>query len=195
MRITTIVTFMMAVPLIIGCGPARPQNMPETAPCKITVLYNGKPMQGVVVALYYEEGSSSLNIDGTTNASGVAEIKTTWGSYTTKGAPVGTCKVTLNEYFEMPPETVTPEESALWTPQEGARYERERQEMVDKLRTIPKEITNISLTPLSVTIEPRTGGSLTVEVSEYKQSLCFETNLCPVGTALRLLLTQSQKSP
>jgi len=65
-------------------------------------------MQGVIVALYYEAGSSSLNIDGTTNAAGVAEIRTTWGSYTTKGAPVGICKVTLNEFFEMPPDILKP---------------------------------------------------------------------------------------
>jgi hypothetical protein len=40
---------------------------------------------------------------------------------------------------------------------------------VETLRIIPIEIANVSLTPLSVTIVPRTGGTLTVDISDYKK--------------------------
>ena len=169
MRIHTCLTFVAAVLLFIGCGPARPTDMPTTAPCTITVLDGGKPMRGVSVVLFYAEGSASLVIGGMTNASGVAEIKTTWGNYTAKGAPIGVSKVTVDKSFEIPPETVTPEESARWTPAQGAKYERERMEMVDKLRIIPAAISDISLTPLSVSVESRTGGSLTIEVGDHRR--------------------------
>ena len=169
MKHLTVLTLIAAVPFITGCGPARPKDMPETAPCKITVLQQGNPIPDVIVTLYREGGNGALNISGTTNAAGIAEIKTSWGNYTTKGAPVGTCKVTVEKYFEIPPETVTAEESALWTPEQGARYERERYAMVEKLRIFPVVISNIALTPLSVSVASRTGGTLTVEVANYKK--------------------------
>jgi len=168
MRILTITAFITLVPFIIGCGSARPKEMPETVPCKITVLDNGKPIQGAVVTLYNKTVSGSLLIEGMTNASGVAEIKTTWGSYTTKGAPLGTSQVTVDKYVEVPPSTVTEKEMERWTSEQGAKYEREREEMIDKLRIIPKEIALISSTPLSITVESGAGAALTVDINDYK---------------------------
>ena len=161
-------TFIVAVPLLIGCGPARPPGMPDTAPCRIIVLQDGNPVPDVVVMLYREGGNGALSISGTTDAFGVAVISTSWGNYTTRGAPVGINRITVDKFFEMPPCPVTPEESALWTPAQGERYERERQALVDGLRIIPVAIANINTTPLSVSIEPRIGGSLTIEISDFK---------------------------
>lgn len=169
MRISTAFVFFAAIPFIIGCGPARPTEMPETAPCTVTVMQEGQPMSGIVVSLYREEGNGSMLIEGTTNASGIAKIRTSWGSYTTKGAPVGTLKVTVDKYFEAPPETVTPEETARWTKQQGEKYELERQALIDSLRIIPKTIADVTLTPLSVSVTPSAGGSLTVEVGDYRK--------------------------
>jgi len=55
-----------------------------------------------------------------------------------------------------------------WTPEQGAKYEREREEMIDKLRIIPKEIALISSTPLSITVESGAGATLTVDINAYK---------------------------
>jgi hypothetical protein len=169
MRIITIITLLTIVTLIAGCGPARPKDMPKTAPCVITVLQDGKPMQDAVITLYYAEGSGSLNIDGTTDESGKAEIRTTWGSYTTKGAPVGTCKVTVNKHFDIPPDSATWEESMTWTPAQAEKYEKDRAELVAKMRIVPVEIASVERTPLTVTIESGAGGTLTVEINDYKK--------------------------
>ena len=168
MRVFTVFSFMAVVPFIIGCGPARPPEMPATVPCTVTVLDGGTPLQGVAVTLRFDELSSSLLVEGTTDASGVAQIKTTWGNYTAKGAPVGTCKVAVDKYFEIPPNTISEEESEKWTMEQATRHLKEREELIDSLRIIPKEISNTSTTPLSMTVEA-SGGSLTVDVSEYKK--------------------------
>ncbi len=169
MKGVTALVFLAVISIVVGCGPARPKEMPETAPCTVTVTQAGQPMADVVVSLYREGGNGSMLIEGTTNTSGVAKIRTRWGDYTTNGAPVGTHKVTVDKYVEVPPETVTPEESALWTAQQGEKYERERQALIDSLRIIPKQIADITYTPLSVSVVSSTGGSLTIEVNDYQK--------------------------
>jgi len=168
MRTLIIFVFTATLPFIVGCGTTRPKEMPETAPCEITVLQDGKPMTDIIVSLYREGGNGALSIGGTTDASGIAKIKTTWGAYTTDGAPVGTCKVTVDKVFDFPRETVTPEEMDHWTPEQGRKYEQQRQEMIDKLRATPAVLAGTS-SPLSVSIESRSGGNLTVEISDYKK--------------------------
>ncbi|MDR0521075.1 MAG: hypothetical protein LBH00_04375 [Planctomycetaceae bacterium] len=169
MRTLTLITLLLFVTLTLsGCGVPRPANFPETAPCKITVLQDGKPYADVAITLYREEGNGALAISGMTNSSGVAIIETSWGRYVAKGAPVGLCKVTADKSFEVPPETVTPEESALWTQEEAAAYEAKRAAEIDKLRIIPKKIAEISLTPLTVNVESGKGAELTVNVEEFQ---------------------------
>ncbi len=168
LRILTAFVFFAAIPWVVGCGPARPKEMPETAPCSVSVLKDGQPVADVVVSLYREEGNGSMLIEGTTNSSGVAKIKTRWGAYMTNGVPVGTLKVTIDKYVAVPDETVTAEESAMWTPQQSAKYERERQALIDSLRVIPKTIADVTLTPLTVSVAPSTGATLEVELSDYK---------------------------
>jgi len=141
--------------------------MPKTAPCTIAVLQDGQPLAGVWVSLRNEEVSGALTINGTTNASGVALIKTAWGNYEVKGAPVGVSKVTVVKFFDIPG-TVTEAETEHWTQAQVERYEHEQKALADKLRIIPVVLSSPSLTPLTVTVEPRIGGTLTVDINEYK---------------------------
>ena len=167
MRTLTFLAFIVAVPFITGCGASRPEDMAETAPCTITVLQNGSPLSGVMVTLFLDGGNPSLAPRGTTDSSGNAVIKTSLGAYTTAGAPVGTCKVTLVKEFEMPPSPLTPDQVSDLSPDQAAKYEQERREAIAKARIIPEKIANISSTPLSVEVSPDSGGTLTVEISEY----------------------------
>ena len=167
MRTLTFLTFIAAVPLITGCGAARPDNMVDTAPTTITVLQNGSPMSGVVVTLFLDGGNPSLVARGTTDGSGNAVIRTSLGDYTTSGAPVGMCKVTLDKEFEIPPSPLTPDQVSDLTLEQAARYEQERRAAVDKARIIPERLASVSLTPLSLTVASGSGGTLTVELSEH----------------------------
>jgi len=167
MRTFTFLTFLAAVPFIAGCGASRPADMVETAPCTITVLQNGSPLSGVVVTLFLEGGNPSLVPRGTTDSSGNAVIRTTLGTYTTDGAPVGTCKVTLNKDFEVPPSPLTPDQISDLNAEQAAAFERERREAADKARIIPASISSIASTSISLTVEAGSGGTLTVDISEY----------------------------
>ena len=167
MRLLTFLAFIVAIPFMSGCGASRPDDMVETAPCTITVLQNGSPASGVVVTLFLEGGNPSLVPRGITDSSGNAVIKTSLGAYTTAGAPIGTCKVTLDKEFEVPPSTLTPDQVSDLTSDQAAKYEQERRAAIDKARIIPENLANIARTPLSLTVASGSGGTLTVELSEY----------------------------
>ncbi len=62
MKKYSVLICLLLVSGIIGCGPRRPESMPNTAPCSITVLENGVPMAGVDVFLYRETGNGALSI-------------------------------------------------------------------------------------------------------------------------------------
>jgi hypothetical protein len=153
---------------IAGCGVPCPKDMPETAPCSITVLKDGKPMADVDVNLFRAGGNGALSIGGKTDGNGVAKITTAWGNYKTNGAPVGVCKVTVDKYFEFPPETVDQEETYTWSDAQGAAYEAKRRAEIDKHRIVPRKFTEMDTTPFSVTVESHTGGELTADIVVLK---------------------------
>jgi len=168
MRLLSSIALIVVIPLIAGCGGAsRPADMPETAPCSITVLQSGSPVSDVVVTLFLEGGNPSLVARGTTNSSGIATIKTSLGAYTTSGAPVGKCKVTLDKEFAIPPSSLTPDQVSDLSFEQAEKYNRERKEALDKARIIPEKIASVALTPLSLTVASGSEGTLTVDLSEY----------------------------
>jgi hypothetical protein len=149
-----------------GCGPARPAGMPQTAPCKITVLKNGQPMSDIDVSLTRVEGNGALSITAYTNSNGVANLKTSWGSYLVSGAPVGKCKVTITKHVSLPPDGVTDAQLEKFTPEEAEASEKKRESEIDKLRQIPKQFSILDTTPFEIVIEEKTGGSLTIDIEK-----------------------------
>ena len=168
MRLLTFLTFVVSIPFMIGCGASRPDDMVDTVPCTITVMQNGTPVSGVMVTLYLEGGNPSLVPRGTTDSSGNAVIKTSLGAYTTNGAPIGKCKVTLDKEFVMPESSLTPDQVSDLTAEQAEKYSQERKAAIDKARIIPTKIASVATTPLSVTVAAD-GGTLTVELSEYEK--------------------------
>jgi hypothetical protein len=161
--------YCLMIPVILlfsGCGPTRPEGMPKTAPCTITVLKDGVPVPDVDVSLFRAEGNGALSISAYTNSSGVAKIKTAWGKYRTQGAPVGICQVTLTKHVALPPDGVTEAQMERFTPQEAAAYEKKREADIDKLRPIPKHFSSSNTTLLEIIIDEKNGAELTVDIGK-----------------------------
>jgi hypothetical protein len=157
---------IVSVLSVYGCGPARPTGMPQTAPCEIRVLKNGVPMQGVDVSLFREEGNSALSIMAYTDSNGIAKIKTSWGNYTTNGAPIGKSKITLTKHVELPSDGVTDSQIEKFTPEEATAYEEKREAEIDKLRPIQKQFSNFETTPFEIIVDEKNGGNLTIDIEK-----------------------------
>lgn len=70
-----------------GCEKNLPEGMPRIYPCSITVKQEGSPLQGaLVIAISDDPQTSQWPVQGTTDASGTAQLFTR-GNY--QGAPEG----------------------------------------------------------------------------------------------------------
>jgi 5-hydroxyisourate hydrolase-like protein (transthyretin family) len=144
-----------------GCQP-RPKGMPEVVPCAITVLKNGKPLEGIDVALHKLEGNGSLSMMAFTNSQGVAKIHTHLTTYKKSGAPVGNYKITIDKPVKYPEEENHPEYSL----KQLEAYLAKREAEIEKLRIIPKKLTHVSTTPFEINVEPQ-GTEYTIELKDY----------------------------
>lgn len=61
-----------------GCTrlPPRPEGMPELCSCSVEVTFGGEKVEGVAVVLTSEDSSNKWNGGGTTDAEGIADMKT-----------------------------------------------------------------------------------------------------------------------
>lgn len=130
----------------LGChrGPARPDDLPETIPCTLTLLYKGAPLSDATVTLVPKSGNW-VGV-GQTDAGGQAIIQTN-GRYA--GVPAGAYAVTVTKggpTGQLPPDPKTPEEDQAY--REAMRAAKSAKPLV----------------PLKYT-KPETSG-LTVSVSE-----------------------------
>lgn len=96
----------LACATLLGCGgEKKPADLPELFPTKVTIIQDGKPLEGASVTLNNDQ--TRFMVGGITNETGVAELKTE-GKW--KGAPAGHYKVLVSKIFvpevsnEVPPE-------------------------------------------------------------------------------------------
>ncbi|MDO5580374.1 MAG: hypothetical protein Q4G69_04525 [Planctomycetia bacterium] len=88
-------SFLAILSVISGCsGEKRPDGMPKLYPCRITILQEGKPLANATVDLVSKNGSFKWSIMGTTDANGLAELRT-HSLY--KGVPSGTFSVAVEK--------------------------------------------------------------------------------------------------
>ncbi|MDO4586887.1 MAG: carboxypeptidase regulatory-like domain-containing protein [Planctomycetia bacterium] len=78
--------------IVFGCGKKKPDGMPKLVPCEVSVIQDGKPLEGAVVSFYSD--TIKWSISGTTDANGLAKIHT-HGTY--PGSPEGEFKVTVTK--------------------------------------------------------------------------------------------------
>jgi len=160
--------FALAISLIlvVGCGPARPDGIPQLHPATVTVTNGGTPVAGANV-LFSGGTSGSWSVSGATNASGVAVIATSQGEWKGNGAPEGTYKVYITKRPEVHQEPLSPELQNDSAAVEKHANEYERLAAAAP-KIIPENLTTPTKTPLTLTVSAGSMAELTVDVSEYK---------------------------
>ena len=153
-NIGVIVTVMMFCCSFLGCGPKKPDGMPDVVPLKVKIVDGDKPIEGVHIVF---NSDLSPVVAGDTDSSGVAVMTTTLQKYVAKGVPVGKFNVIcmkdpLVEHWK------TPQEQAEMSPGEAAAYHKEYQEKCAALpREIPKSWGDSSHPVLTAEVDASTG--------------------------------------
>jgi hypothetical protein len=157
----TIVSFLS------GCGGVPvPKNFPETSPCQIKITNGTSPLVGVDVNLFPDAPLPNIVVEGTTNSSGIALIRTKQGDYSKEGVPNGEYKIRLVEVVDTGLPPLSLKERKNMTPPQLAARQKEIELKTDLLRIIPKKLASIIVTPLKLTVSGET--SLEIDVSTYK---------------------------
>ena len=151
---------LAALASAVGCGQKLPDGMPKLNPTTITVIQDGKPLEGAMVSMKPVDESIKWTSGGTTDANGVATI-VTHGQY--KGAPTGKFKVavakTVGEGTPPPPSPIDAESARIYQEyvDSGATYE--------EFFVVAEEYRLVGTTPLEVEVVEGTN-DLKVDVGE-----------------------------
>ena len=117
------IQFVFAAILVLVATSAcnqkkKPADMPQLFPCEITVVQDGKPLEGATVNLTADGTSLRFTVAAKTDKNGVAKIKTDidW-----PGAPAGKYKVCISKVVAPEVDNTTPIPS---DPVEYAAYQK-----------------------------------------------------------------------
>jgi len=168
MRPIIFLSLVTAFVIQTGCGQQLPPDWPKTYPCTITVTKDGEPLEGATVYLTRTENHGSWAVAGLTNASGVAEMETSWTHAATKGAPEGTFTVTLSK-AEPPPELSIPQAEL-----EAMPYDRRTAFVEAEMARaranplIPRALADPAVAKVQIEVVPGTPATLTIEVNDHR---------------------------
>ena len=152
-QLKTAIYFALAVGLLLpltGCGKKKPDGLPDLNQTTLTIIVDGKGLEGANVTLQPADSQGNKWVpSGTTDSSGKVEMKTSGF----KGAPAGSYKVVVSakeeiDYGEDGPPPAKDELDALekWNrsahPNTWKRYS-----------PIDVKYTNVADTPLEITIQ------------------------------------------
>ncbi len=116
---------LFAALVVVGCGRSAKFDAPKLYPIEITVANAGTPIEGATVSLIPDEsGNKSFSVGATTDAAGLAKIRTTRASFMKDGAPAGSYKVVVVKPVEIKYDK-TPDEIDEMAPDEKVKYQRE----------------------------------------------------------------------
>lgn len=167
-KLLSICSIFLLLLLFLGCGPARPEGLPELHPCTITVVDGSKPMSGISVSFLRHGGQGAWSLGGLTNSSGILQARTVFGSYEGRGVPAGTYAVVLNEKFNFPVELdLTVDQMLSLSPEESAKHTQKRDEFIAANRTLPPSVCDPDNSPLELTVD-ESGGTLVIDLSKYR---------------------------
>jgi hypothetical protein len=154
----------------LGCNRVPvPDELKDLCPVTITVTDNNLPMEDVLVSLSAKTSGGAWASRGVTDAKGFAVIQTSRASYSGTGVPAGDYKVTLAKTVNLPPDLVPEEKDQNLLPKEAAIKETKREDFLEKNRIIPKVLELSNTTPVELTVTPKTGATLTIDLSQYKK--------------------------
>ncbi|MCL2743620.1 MAG: carboxypeptidase-like regulatory domain-containing protein [Planctomycetaceae bacterium] len=152
---------ILAAVSISGCG--KPAGMPNLQSCTITVLDGGAPLADARVMMKDESNAMMLAINGITDSSGTAKMKTTYTDYVGNGVPAGKYKVIIDkEPANVPPLKV---DDSMDTKQAEEAMKKWNEEY-DKIRIVPIKLTSLTETPL--TLEVNGAVEQKFDIAEYK---------------------------
>ena len=142
-----------------GCGgKKKPADLPPLYPCEITVIQDGKPLEGATVSLNADGTSLRFTVAAKTDKVGVAKIKTDidW-----LGAPVGKYKVCIRKVVA--PATDTSEEIPS-DPTAYAEYQKKLASQSAQTKSlVDRKYLRPHTTPVSIEVT-ESGFSDTIDV-------------------------------
>ena len=146
MRIFLAITLVLCV--FSGCKQQkRPDGFPDLFPCVLKITQEEKPLEGAMVRLIGESGSSEWIISGRTDANGAAKIFT---HADFAGAPEGTFKVCISKNEAESSKYVEPADNMS---QEWKEWRvKTSEEKLATYRYVKSEYENPRQTPHSITI-------------------------------------------
>ena len=151
-------TVLLLVCVLVGCSSdGRPKDLPKLYATTITITMDGQPLEGADVSLAGTGDVGRWAAMGTTDASGVAVIKTL-GQY--EGAPAGSFAVCVNKRtWGDGPTAKTPKPTAALA---ATAWQRKVDEEKFEIFHVDKAYKLPNTTPLKT------------EIKEEKNELSFE---------------------
>lgn len=167
MKYTIILSLLLGMVCMTGCGEKVPDGFPEVFSCKVVVNNGGSPIEGASVILQPTQKMNSIIVSGKTDATGTAEIRTLLGEFSKTGAPAGdfTVKISKTDKVDIP--ELSSDEYYNLSPQERAAMEKSNAEKIKAAKVVPDRLSK-SDSPIKVTVDSSNQATVTVDVSEYK---------------------------
>ena len=160
--------FVLTVLFICGCS-AKPGDVPQLYPCRVTVTNGSTPISGVSVVLGLTSESSACSMSGTTNSSGVAVIYTARQTWRGGGAPAGDYIVAIAKHPKLEDDLSTEEFQRL-DPAEQERYQLEQQRKYDALpREVPLELGDFATSPYRMTVSQGNDNRLEIDIADKSE--------------------------
>ncbi|GHT25678.1 hypothetical protein FACS18942_01330 [Planctomycetales bacterium] len=162
-----IVNCSLFVIFLAGCG-SKPSDVPLLYPCRITVVKNAAPLEGVEVLLGLQNESLMCVTTSNTNSSGVAEMRTKRLNWEGAGAPKGEYVITLIKYPKLEGGLSLAEFQKL-EPLEQEKYQAEQAKKYDALpREVPEELSSPTKSPFKLTVSEGQENNLEIDISTFK---------------------------
>ncbi|MCL2117067.1 MAG: hypothetical protein FWH27_01440 [Planctomycetaceae bacterium] len=151
--------FMVWLLPLFGCGGQKlPPGMPKLYPATVTVMQDGRPLEGAEIVLINTDPAVNWSAGGMTDKNGVVKLRT-MGQY--EGAPLGRYKVGVRK-VEVP-DIALPLD--IPSDPEGLReYQRLAREIAENTFSLVEEQFSIGRTQLEVEITASNDNG-TVDVS------------------------------
>ena len=158
---------LAALPVLLaGCGTKAPEGFPKVFPCTIKVVNGGTPVEGCGVTLTIP-GGVAYACGGATNASGVATLGTSLGSFYKAGAPAGDFKVVLTK--AAPSATLTEEQARAMEPHERQAFMQKAAEEQAKAKSIvPPDLSDPAKTTIQLTVTEGGDNTLEIDLASYQ---------------------------
>jgi len=151
--------------LVVGCS-RTPSELRGLVPVTITVLYEGKALPAVRVALSTGQIVGVWSSGGVTNDQGVAVIESNLRTHTASGVPAGTYKITLVQSVQLPDE-LKPTQQELDGDVANAEVQRKRQVFIEAHTVVSEQWETAATSPVELVVEQGNPVQQTVDVAKY----------------------------